>query len=185
MSYFSRLTDIVTCNLTKLLDEAEDPLVTLKQIVHEMEEGLSGAKRSVATAARSEERLIGELEEHRSKIEYWTSNAKEQLTTGNDNDARLALIRKGEVEDLIAGLEQQHQAAVATREHLTTTQRALEARLADARRRQQQLARGEDATAETSASEGKIESDAFVDGTRAKQVEAELESLRRELGQTG
>ena len=40
-----------------------------------------------------------------------------------------------EVENLIAGLEQQQHAAVSTRDHLKTTLHALEARLSDAQRR--------------------------------------------------
>ncbi len=44
-------------------------------------------------------------------------------------------MRKKEVEALIAGLEQQRSAAVATCNHLKTTLAALEARLADAERR--------------------------------------------------
>ena len=37
MPYFSRLTDIVTCNLTEILITAENPAVTLREILYEME----------------------------------------------------------------------------------------------------------------------------------------------------
>ena len=45
MSYFSRLTDIVTCNLTELLAREADPAAALEGIIAEMQEGLAGAKR--------------------------------------------------------------------------------------------------------------------------------------------
>ena len=40
MTYFSRLTDIVTCNLTKLLAEADDPAVALQEIIDGTPSGL-------------------------------------------------------------------------------------------------------------------------------------------------
>ena len=182
MSYFSRLTDIVTCSLTRLLDDAADPKEAIERIVREMEEGLAGAKRSVATATASEERVKQELAERRQLVEHWLSQAKQELTAGNENQARLALIRKREVEDLIAGLEQQLKAAAATREHLTTMQRALDARLSEARRRQRDLAAGiSPGLTQTASSNGSEESLSTIDDSRLEQVDAELEALKRNL----
>jgi len=171
MSYFSRLTDIVTCNLTQLLSEAADPRAAIQQILREIEEGVAGAQRSVNTAAANAERLAREIEEHRRMAAGWASRAKEHLLAQRESDARQALLRKKEVDDLIAGLEHQHQSAVATREHLATVQRAIEARYAEALRKQAEL-QGQvpDAGMLPSAAE------------RLSQVEAELEALKRELG---
>ena len=66
MSYFSRLTDIVTCNLTQMLNSATDPRAAIAEIVTEMEEGLAGAQRSVNTANNSAQRLKREIDEHHS-----------------------------------------------------------------------------------------------------------------------
>ncbi len=185
MSYFSRLTDIVTCSLTRILKEASDPEAALEQIIGEMEDGLAGLKRSVATATANGERLQSELEEHRLKIGYWTSKAKEKLAASEEGQARLALVRKREVDDLIGGLQQQYDAAVATREHLTTMQKALEARLSEARRKQQELSAG---VAETAVPDETIdeatEAISSIDDRRAAQIEDELEALKRELGQS-
>jgi phage shock protein A len=180
MSYFSRLTDIVTCNLSEILAREADQRSALTQIVAEMNEGLSGARRSVQTAAAAEERLLADIAEQRRQIDHWMNAAKEHLQTGREDQARLALLRKQEVADLIAGLEQQHQAAVATREHLTTTLHALEARLADALRRQRELDQPAARAAAFSPPEAAVT--VSVDQTRAQRVEAELESLKRELG---
>ena len=35
MPYFSRLTDIVTCSLTEILDSSDDPQTTLKEVLEE------------------------------------------------------------------------------------------------------------------------------------------------------
>ncbi len=183
MSYFSRLTDIVTCNLSEILAKEKDPQRAIAQIISEMEEGLAGARRSVKTAANSEEKLSRELAEHRAQIDYWTREAREHLKAGDENQARLDLVRKGEAEDVIAGLEQQLKAAEATREHLTTTLRALEARLADAHRKANQLHSGtESATGSASNAAAKAAGAAATDDSRARKIEEELEALKRELG---
>ena len=63
MSFFSRLSDIVSCKLDDLIAEQEDPPAAMSRIISEIEEGLAGAKRSVTAAGKSEERLKAELEQ--------------------------------------------------------------------------------------------------------------------------
>ncbi|MEX2286451.1 MAG: PspA/IM30 family protein [Planctomycetaceae bacterium] len=181
MSYFSRLTDIVTCNLSEILAAESDPGQAIKKIIAEMEEGLAGATRSVKTAAASSERLKGEISEQKSQVEYWTNQAKKHLQAGDESQARLAIIRKREVEDVIAGLEQQQKAAGATREHLSTTLRALEARLAEARRKLHTIESGRSAALSKAATGEQHEaSGQYLDD---REIDAELEALKRELGQ--
>lgn len=178
MSYFSRLTDIVTCNLTQLLNEAADPRAAIAEIIAEMQEGLAGAQRSVNTASASEQRFQNEIAEHRQSIVTWTNRAREQLASGSEQEARQSLMRKREIEDLIAGLEQQHKAATATKQHLATIQRALEARLAEALRK-----RDDFGVTPTAAPNGRFTIPAVVPvDERQTQIDAELEALKRELG---
>jgi len=184
MNYFSRLTDIVTCNLTHLLDNAVDPVKEIEQIISEMKEGLAGAHRSVKTATANERALQEELQEHQKQISQWKSAAKSALATGDENEARNSLVRKQEIKDLMAGLEQQHQASVATCEHLTTTLYALEARLAEAKRKQLEMAE-KTGLAESSPQEvtEKPASESTLSLTRSEQIESELAALKRELSE--
>ena len=179
MSYFSRLTDIVTCNLSQLLEETDDPRAAIADIVREMQEGLAGAQRSVNTAANSESRLLSEIEGHRAAASSWTEKARGHLVSKSESAARECLLRKREVEDLIAGLEQQHKAAVATKEHLATMQRALEARLAEALRKQASfgVVLDEAGDAATAVVPANVSPD-----DRPLQIDAELEALKREMG---
>jgi len=184
MHYFSRLTDIVTCNLSELLAKEKEPRAALKAIIAEMEEGLTGAKRSVATATNAEERLRKEIEERRLEVERWTETARKELSAQREAQARLALERKQETLDVMAGLEQQHKAATATREHLSTTLRALEARLAEARRRAQDLAADAAPAGGTGRGAPSSPGRDGQEASRAERIEAELEALRRELGRS-
>jgi phage shock protein A len=183
MSYFSRLTDIVTCNLSELLAQEADPVQALQQIIAEIEEGLGGAQRSVSAARSSMQRIEAEMQDHRARAESCLRKAKETLAAGDEDQARLSLLRKQEIEDVIAGLDQQLKAAKATAEHLATTQRALDARLAEARRKLERLMIGApvsepDEPTATAATPAALES---LDAQRARRIEEELESLRRQL----
>ena len=179
MPYFNRLTDIVTCSLTSLLASADDPQAALEEIIHEMQEGVAGAERSSRTAERNSERIGREIEEQQEHVARWVETARERLAAGEEDRARQALLRKREVEDLIAALSEQQRAAEATRQHLLTTLHALQARLADAQRR---LAgyRGEaDDVPEEVTTPVEIESSSK---SRSAEVEAELNRLRKSLG---
>ena len=182
MSYFSRLTDIVTCNLSQLLQETDAPQAAIADIVREMQEGLGGALRSVQTAANSESRLLREIEEQRAAATAWMEKARGHLVSQSETAARECLLRKREVEDLIAGLEQQHQAAVATKEHLATMQRALEARLAEALRKQASLGVTPAAAAADPSAHHTLPPAASPPDDRHLQIDAELEALKQELG---
>ena len=177
MSYFSRLTDIVTCNLSALLAEAADPVQALRDIISEMREGLAGAKRSVATATASAARLDAEITDHRHQAGLWDERARTDLTAGREADARNCLLRKREVLDLIAGLEQQHRAAQATQVHLSTMHRALEARLAEALRR---LESAGGTAPDTVTSSPNFTAPSTADLTQ--EVDDELAQLKRQLG---
>jgi phage shock protein A len=186
MSFFSRLSDIISCKLDDLLAEAGEPASAIARVVAEIEEGLNGARRSVQAATNSEKRLQGELDERNGQVAYWGGKAREELLAGREDGARHALSMKRETEDLAAGLQQQLAAAASTREHLTTTLRAIEARLAEARRRQTELT--DPAATLTRVAVQKAVSSAIApatDNARAAQIEAELEALRRELKGAG
>ncbi len=185
MSFFSRLSDIVSCKIEDLIAEQGDPSAAMARIISEIEEGLAGAKRSVTAAGASEERLKAELEERRKQAAWWGTKARDELAGGHDDAARQALLRKRETEDLAAGLEQQLAAATSTREHLSTTMRAIDARLAEARRKQHELETSVAASPTRPASRAGGASASgptpTIDRTRAAQVEEELEAMRREL----
>lgn len=183
MSYFNRLTEIIACNLTELLSHQEDPVSALPRIIAEMEEGLQGAVRSVGAATASAERVDKEIRDHRRQISELVAQARTELTAGREEDARNLLVWKRQVEDVVAGLQQQWQAAVNTRDHLTTTLRAVESRLSEARRRLAELTSGVPASSEPAraVSAPPLAAVASVADARAREVDLELEQLKREL----
>ncbi|MCA9050473.1 MAG: PspA/IM30 family protein [Planctomycetaceae bacterium] len=180
MPYFSRLTDIVTCNLTEILSTAENPAVTLREILDEMEEGLSSARRVAKTSLTNRDRLQQEIDNHTQQIQHWLQEARTQLTAGNESVARDALMRKVEVEDLVDGLRPELEAASSTWKNMLRIQKALEARHAEAVRRLAELTGSEPEV--RLESETAVHAMSQAEEEKRSEVEAELEALRRQLG---
>ncbi len=180
MPHFSRLTDIITCNLTEILIESADPGITLREIIDEMNEGLAACRRNVRTSTANSTRLKREIAESEAQVQEWIERAKDSLSADDEDGARDALRRKAEIEDLIAGLRPEFDAARETTQHMLRIQRALEARQSEAVRKLAEL------TGETVAtrleSETAVLSASASTQERAREVEAALQALKRELG---
>lgn len=155
MGIFKRLSDIMTANVNDMLDKAEDPEKMMKQIIREMDEAIQGAKRNVAQAIAGEKKLGKELETNKRLRDEWHKKAQEAVALDREDLARKALTRKKEHESVIGGLEPQHVEAEKTAERLRKTLGALQAKLADAKRRQTVLiARKKTAEAQMAAQNG-------------------------------
>lgn len=179
MPHFSRLTDIVTCSLTEILEASEDPHATLREVLDEMEEGLSSSRRVAKTSAANRDRMQKEIDQHTVQMNEWLETARTALSEENETAAREALTRKVEIEDLIDGLKPELEAADSTHRNMLRVQKALEARYSEASRRMAELT-GE-------PQEIRLESETAVHAiTQSQQeksceVEAELEALRRQM----
>ncbi len=180
MPYFSRLTDIVTCNLTEILSAAVDPALTLREIMAEMHEGLAACRRSVRTSQGNHDRLSREIAVHREQAARWVADARTALSSGDEAAARECLTRKVELESLIAGLQPEQEAANSTCQRMLRIQKALEARYADASRRLAGLT-GSPAGVRLE-SETAVHAAAAAEQDRRSEVDAELEALRRQMG---
>ncbi len=180
MPHFSRLTDIVTCNLTEILSSSEDPAATLREIIAEMEEGLSACRRTVRTSAANHQRIKHEVDQHRQQVQHWIAAAKQALSVGDEPKARNSLTRKVELEGLIDGLIPEMEAADSTQQHMLRIQKALEARQADAARRLAELTG--DATVIPLESTTAIHAASAAEKQKQSEIEAQMEALRRELG---
>lgn len=172
MPYFSRLTDIITCRISDLLAVAPDPRQALSEILKEMQEGLAACDRNLRTYAISRDRLEHEIAGHQTQAGRWREDARDHLAAGNEDAARLALQRKSELEDLIAGLRPELESAAGNWNNMQRIRRALEARFAEAQREAERISAG--------CSE---QFSGFRQPDSAAAVETELEQLRQELGQ--
>lgn len=124
------------------------------------------------------------MEQNRTEAERWQNKAREALAAGREDLARRALRRKREHEDLVRGLETQHAAAGQTCTNVRTSLRALEARLAEARRKQRSLLarhRAALAQAELHRALGPGLPDLGTPGAKFERLENRLLDLEDEL----
>ncbi len=179
MPHFSRLTDIITCNLTEILSAASDPAITLQEIIGEMNEGLAACRRNVRTSTANADQLKREIAEYETQIVVWKDRARQNLADSDEDAARNSLRRKVEVEDLIAGLRPELEAAVSASQHMLRIQKALEARHSEALRKLEELT-GQPPVTPLESETAALSASAATQ-KRSSVVEAELEALRREL----
>jgi len=139
MSIFSRLTDIINSNLTSLLDKAEDPQKMVRLIIQEMEETLVDVRTTSAKAIADRKELVRRQEWLRRESEQWERKAEIALRKNREDLARAALLEKGRLEGEIEGIDAEVAELGASVERLSEDIGKLQAKIKDARSRQQSL----------------------------------------------
>jgi phage shock protein A len=136
---FKRINDVITANISDLIDRVEDPEKMIKQIIREMEENISSAKEGVVDAVASEKTLRQDVERHRSQSDQWAQKARVALKDGNEKLAREALVRKNEHDKILESLEPAMNSAINTSASLKAQLKALESKLDEAKRKRSSL----------------------------------------------
>ena len=105
MSMLARFRDIVSSNINALLDKAEDPAKMVDQYLRNMSTDLAEVKKETAGVMAEESRTKRLVEENNKEVAKFTDLAKKALVAGNEDDARVFLSKKHELEDIGAGLQ--------------------------------------------------------------------------------
>ena len=170
---FSRTRDIIAANVTELLDRSEDPARMIRMIIVEMEETLVEVR---ATAARS----IADLKELRRACNRlddiqsgWVEKAGLALEKGREDLARAALGEKQKAAEMTAGLREEiSQIDVVLRGYEADIRR-LQAKLAEARTRQNAIA------SRIASAVSRARTSELIHGTRTEEAFAKFELLER------
>lgn len=94
MGIFTRFSDIVSSNISAMLDRAEDPEKMIKMMIREMEDTLVELKSSCAGVIAERKKLERRLDEVNSRKTLWAERADLAVARGRDDLAREALIEK-------------------------------------------------------------------------------------------
>ena len=105
MGILSRFADIVSANINALLDKAEDPGKMVDQYLRKMSNDLAEVKKETAGVMAEESRTKRLAQENEKEVAKFTELAKRALVGGNEEDARVFLAKKHELEDVGAGLQ--------------------------------------------------------------------------------
>ena len=135
MGIFVRVSDIITANLSDLVERFENPQTMLKQAVREMEETIEETKKQTARVLADVKMVGRELDKNRQAIRVWADRAEQAVADENDALARKAIVRKHEHGKIAVGLEDQLAASRQSSQALRCQLEAMQAKLAEAKRR--------------------------------------------------
>lgn len=139
MGIFSRFTDIINSNLNSILDKAEDPEKIIRLMIQEMEDTLVEVRTTAARAIADKKEITRKLEGLETEARDWEKKAELALDKGREDLAKSALAEKAQVLKSADALRSQQSALAADLDKLNEDIGSLQAKLADAKLRQQAI----------------------------------------------
>ena len=136
MGIFSRATEIVNSNINALLDKAEDPEKMVRLIIQEMEETLVEVRTTSARAIADRKTLSRRQESLDKDAGEWERKAELAIRKGRDDLARGALAERARAEAAAEALAKESAALDETLAKLNDDMETLQAKLKDAKARQ-------------------------------------------------
>ena len=136
MSIFSRMTDIINSNLNAMLDKAEDPEKMVRLIIQEMEEALVEVRSTSARAIADRKELGRRKQWQEAEAEEWERKAEIAVRKGRDDLAKGALIEGNKAREANEIIAEELQALEDTLSKLNEDVGALQAKIKDAKARQ-------------------------------------------------
>ena len=140
MGIFSRLADIVNSNLNAMLATAEDPEKIIRLIIQEMEDTLVEVRSSAVRTIAERRELERRVEALKREEDDWDRKAALALARGREDLARGALLAKQHRAQARTNLEQQVAQLAGGLAQQNDDIAKLQAKLADAKKREQSLA---------------------------------------------
>jgi len=147
MGLLSRISTVFKAQISKLLDRAEDPRVTLDYSYQRQLERLRDVKRGLADVVSSKKRLelqVTKLEQQTDKLEQ---QAKDALKAGREDLATTALQRRQLAIQQLSGLHEQIEQLQVEQDKLTQTEARLQAKV-EAFRTQKEVIKAQYSAAE-------------------------------------
>jgi phage shock protein A len=139
MGIFSRLAQLIKSNLNDLISRSEDPEKMLNQVVLDMSNQLTEAKKQVAASIADEKRLAKQFEQETANGAEWERRAMMALRAGNEELAKEALARKKEHDTLAITFKDQWAKQKAAVDQLKRALRMLNDKIEEAKRKKNVL----------------------------------------------
>lgn len=139
MSIFTKLSTVIKSNINDLISRAENPEKMLNQIILDMRDQLSKAKREVAAAIADERKLRAQLEDEVKQARDWEHRAMLAVKEGRDDLAKQALVRQQEHAQRAQVLEGTWRAQADETEKLKGSLRQLNDKIEEAKRKRNLL----------------------------------------------
>jgi phage shock protein A len=125
----SRASTVVKARISKLLDRAEDPSVTLDYSYEKQRELLQDVKRGIADVVTAKKRLQLQATQLEQSVVKLDGQAREAVGAGREDLARQALERKSGVQAQLRGLDGQIAGLEEQQERLIQSEKQLQAKI--------------------------------------------------------
>jgi phage shock protein A len=139
MGIFDRMRRLVSSNVNAAIDKMSDPAKEIDQLVIEMEQQVKKARGEVQSALAMEKRQRMKAEELLKSSREWEARAERALRAGDENLAREALKRKGEVDAEGQAATRMLMDAQAHADGMATQLKQLEARVQEVKSKKETL----------------------------------------------
>jgi phage shock protein A len=113
MAILERFNDIIRANINAVLDKMEDPSKMIDQYLTDMMEDLAEVKHETAGVMAEEARTKRLADENDAEVAKYAEFAKKALAAGKEDDARVFIGKKQELEAAGAGLKTAYASAHA------------------------------------------------------------------------
>lgn len=134
MGIFRRVSDIVSANVSDIVDRFESPETMLRQALREMDAAIARTMEATARAIAEERLIEHELARHREQSAELLDSARAAVVRNDESTARRSLARRQEHEKLVAALDDQLVCVRATTGRVRRQLDAMRVRRADAQR---------------------------------------------------
>ncbi len=125
----SRTMTVIKARISKMLDKAEDPSITLDYSYEKQIEMLQQVKKGIADVTTAKKRLEMQTSKLEGDVAKLETQARQALGAGREDLARSALERKTFVQQQLQGLDQQIVGLQAQQEKLIENEKRLSAKV--------------------------------------------------------
>ena len=137
MGILSRMSTVVKSKMNRILDNAENPNETLDYAYEKQMETLRDVKRGVVEMVTAKRRLELQASKVKDSVVKLDGQARQAMTAGREDLARLALQRKQASLVELEGLDQQIADLELEQEKLTQAEQRMQAKVAAFRTRKE------------------------------------------------
>jgi phage shock protein A len=120
-----RFSTVIKAKISRLLDRAEDPGETLDYSYQRQLESLQNVKKGIADVVTAKKRLQMQSQKLEQSVVKLDTQARQALSQGNEDLARVALERKNVAQTELQSLDQQIAELEAQQEKLTDSEQKL------------------------------------------------------------
>src|SRR5882757_2406302 len=124
-----RMSTVIKAKISRLLDKAEDPGETLDYSYQKQLESLQNVKKGIADVVTAKKRLQMQSQKLEQSVVKLDTQARQALSQGNEELARVALERKNVAQTELQGLDSQVSELEAQQQKLIDSQQKLTSKI--------------------------------------------------------